>query len=531
MSSNSHKIYQSILLHAHLPYVRHPEHPKFFEENWLFEAISECYLPLIEMLHEVENKGIRGKITLTLTPTLTAMLSDDLLLSRYSARLADLVKLSKLETLKHSNNPEYKVVTEFYFKLFSRLQILFEEEYNRDLINEFKLLRSKGRIEVIGCAATHALLALSDDKRVIKSQIYTGVRAYEDTFGELPRGIWMPECAYTPLVSEVIKEAGCEYSIVDSHGILHADPMPKYSVFSPVRDVNDLILFGRDPESSKQVWSADTGYPGDYNYREFYRDLGWDEDEEYIGPYLVAPDIRHDLGLKYHRITGNTSIEHKAIYDPKVAQETAISHGRHFVDSRISQGNRLIAQCNNSVHILSPYDAELFGHWWFEGPNFLKSLIEYSSESELELVTPSDYLDITTEIQKVDVSISSWGNNGYFETWLNGNNDWIYDGLRNAEDKMQRLCHLYPKEKISEEEHRALQQAGRELLLAQSSDWAFILTSETTSEYATKRVRDHLSNFMTINTMLKTKNIDINFIDSLFYNNNIFPDIDYTVFS
>ena len=524
-------IFQSIILHAHLPYVRHPEQPKFFEENWLFEAISECYLPLIRMLTRLEQEDIPGRLTFTLTPTLSSMLQDEILITKYSRHLEQLCILSAQQAEKNRGNPRFKEVTQFYQQHFLELQRLFEDVYQRDILKQFIQLRNQGRIEIIGCAATHALLALSDNRQIIHSQIQTGVDSYVETFGESPRGIWMPECAYTPLVSEVIKKAGIEYSIVDSHGILHGTPMPRYSVFAPVKDENELILFGRDPESSKQVWSAQTGYPGDFNYREFYRDYGWDGDITEIGEFLVDREIRHDLGLKYYRITGDIPLNQKEIYNPIAAEERAKNHARHFVESRIRQGQRLLPECDDSVHILSPYDAELFGHWWFEGPVFLENVLRTAAGSELRLITPAEYLDLHRPLQQITVSTSSWGNNGYFETWLNGSNDWIYRELQVAERRMQQICRRFNRSKIQDLSIQALNQAGRELLLAQSSDWAFILTTGTTTDYATKRVREHLQNFQTICEMLEEDKVDNDYIQHLFSRNNIFPNIDYRVFT
>ena len=528
---NSAGIFQSIVLHAHLPYVRHPEHPKFFEENWLFEAISECYIPLITMLTRLEKENIPGSLTFTLTPTLCTMLQDELLISKYSQHLAQLCLLAEQQAEKNRNNPSFKRITAFYQQHFKELRHLFEDVYQRNLIAQFRRLRQRGRIEIISCAATHALLALTENNAIIRSQVQTGIDSYTATFGEPPRGMWLPECAYTPQVSEVVHQAGIEYSIVDSHGILHGTPMPRYSVFAPVRDRNELILFGRDPESSRQVWSAQTGYPGDFTYREFYRDYGWDGDVSEIGKFLVSEDIRHDLGLKYYRITGDVPLESKEIYEPLAAQNRAEIHGKHFVESRIHQGQRLLPDCDNMVHILSPYDAELFGHWWFEGPIFLESVLRNAANSKLQLITPARYLQQNRPLQQLDASTSSWGNNGYFETWLNGSNDWIYQELRVAEKQMQQVCRNFTDSPPKSKTAKALSQAGRELLLAQSSDWAFILTTDTTTEYATRRVKEHLRNFHKICTMIENDNIDSAYIQSLFITNNIFPNLDYHIFT
>ena len=150
-------------------------------------------------------------------------------------------------------------------------------------------------------------------KKPLKLKSLCGVQTYEKYFGRKPRGIWLPECGYIPEADKYLKEFGIQYIITESHGILYADPTPVYGTYAPIVSPNDIVAFGRDIESSRQVWSSINGYPGDYNYREFYRDIGYDADYDYIKPYIAHNGVRVHTGIKYYRITGDT--ENKDYYN------------------------------------------------------------------------------------------------------------------------------------------------------------------------------------------------------------------------
>jgi len=142
-----------------------------------------------------------------------------------------------------------------------------------------------------------------------------------------------------------------------------------------------VAAFGRDPDSSKQVWSADEGYPGDFWYRDFYRDIGFDLDYDYVRPYLPPTGQRIHTGLKYHRITGKT--DQKEPYDPERARSRVQEHADHFVETRLGQVAWLARQMERPPIVVCPYDAELFGHWWFEGPWWLEMVFRRLAETSL----------------------------------------------------------------------------------------------------------------------------------------------------
>ncbi|MCH7879731.1 MAG: hypothetical protein IH914_10515 [candidate division Zixibacteria bacterium] len=299
------KGYLALVLHAHLPFVRHPEHEYFLEEKWLFEAMTETYLPLLSIFEKLQQEAIPWRLTLSITPKLGAMFSDPLLQDRYERHLHELIELAEKEIHRTSKKSAHefhqaalnqKVVIDRSVRVF--------QQYNRNLVQGFKRFQDEGKLEIITCCATHGFLPLMKNENVQRAQIQIEKKNYEKHFGRSPRGIWLSECAYDYGIDDLLAEAGIKYFFVDAHGILYGTPRPKYGVFAPILAPANVAVFGRDMETSKQVWSRDAGYPGDVSYREFYRDLGYDADYDYIKPYLKQDGVRRNTGFKYHRITG-----------------------------------------------------------------------------------------------------------------------------------------------------------------------------------------------------------------------------------
>jgi 1,4-alpha-glucan branching enzyme len=515
--------YLALLLHAHLPFVRHPEREKFLEESWLFEAITESYLPLLQILQGWEHDGLPARLTLTLTPTLCSMLLDPLLQERYQRHLKALTGLAEKEILRTRNEPEFNRLADFYLKRLSALSDLYLN-CEGDLVGAFRRLQNGGRLEIIGCAASHALLPLLQHPPSVRAQILTGCSHYRACFGRDPSGFWLPECAYQAGVEPALAEAGVSWFVTESQGILHANPQPRRGVFAPIHTPLGLAAFGRDQASSKQVWSRQHGYPGDPRYRDFYRDIGFDLDLDYVQACLPTPEIRGFTGIKYHRVTGKEGA--KEIYDRAAALQAAADHARHFLESRIEQIRQVSGLLDQPPILLAPYDAELFGHWWYEGPEFLDHLVRAAAigPTPLKMLTPGDYLQRHPAGQLAQPAASSWGESGDWRVWLNETNAWIYPHLRVAQQRMTQLAQQFPSPPPLEK--RALQQAARELLLAQSSDWAFLLRTGTSPDYGRKRVTDHLFRFTVLHEQLTGAGVNERWLEKIESRDNLFQEVD-----
>jgi 1,4-alpha-glucan branching enzyme len=415
-----------------------------------------------------------------------------------------------------------------YLNQFCRARDTFEH-YQRNLVLAFKKFQDLGKLEVITCGATHGYFPLMDVcKESVRAQVKVACSHYESVFGRRPRGIWLPECGYYPGHDEILKEAGLRFFFTDSHGVLHGTPRPKYGVFAPVYcKGTGVAAFARDLESSKQVWSSIEGYPGDYNYREFYRDIGFDLEYDYIKPYIHPDGVRINTGVKYYRITGTGN--NKEPYVPQWARERAADHAGNFMFNRQKQVEYLYDFMQKKPLLVSPYDAELFGHWWYEGPQWLDLLMRKLScdQDEIRMITPSEYLSENPRNQVITPSMSSWGWKGYSEMWLQGPNDWIYRHLHAASGRMTELAKGYPHAEGLL--RRCLNQALRELLLAQSSDWAFIMGTGTHTSYAVRRTKEHVLRFTRLYEDIKSNSIDEEWLADIEYKDNIFPNIDYRV--
>ncbi|HMP76301.1 MAG TPA: DUF1957 domain-containing protein [Kiritimatiellia bacterium] len=524
--------YLSLVLHGHLPYVRHPEHEEFFEERWLFEAITECYIPLIKTCGGLLADGIPFCLALSLSPTLCAMLQDELLQQRYMRHLEKLIELSHMEVRRTANEPKLNRLARFYRDWLTETAGLYEVRYGRDLIKAFKRFQDAGALELFTTCATHGYLPLlKTHPRAVEAQVKVGAESYRRTFGRAARGIWVPECAFYPGLESVLGAAGFSYFFVDSHGILHASVRPHYGLFAPLACENGVAAFGRDPESSRQVWSSHEGYPGDYDYRDFYRDLGFDADFDYIKPYILDGKTRILTGIKYHRVTGRSG--EKELYDPGIAREKAALHAAHFFECRVKQAAWQAERMDRPPLIVSPYDAELFGHWWFEGPWFIDFLVRQAARhpEDVELITPGDYLDRHPVLQRSTPSASSWGWQGYNECWLSGCNEWIYPELHRAAGVMTDLATRFQGDPPGSMRERILNQAARSLLLAQSSDWPFIMKCGTAVDYANRRVKDQLARFHFLCDAVKKNDVDPRKLAALEHLDNLFPFLDFRVYA
>ncbi len=518
----------SLVLHAHLPYVRHPEYESFLEEDWLYEAITETYVPLLRMMDRLEADGVPFALTMSITPPLAEMLADPLLQQRYGKRLQDLLELAAKEADRRRGTP-FAEAADFYVRELEEVREIWEGRYGRNVLKGFKRHQDEGRLCIVTCGATHGYLPLMATDEGRRAQVQVARANYRKHFDRDPDGIWLPECAYAPGLDRVLAEAGIRFFFTETHGLTFATPRPKFGHYRPVFCESGVAAFGRDPECSKQVWSADEGYPGDADYREFYRDAGWEAPEEDVRP-IIHDGVRRNVGLKYHRITGKVDLQDKQPYFPSAAASKAAEHAGNFLFNRQAQLRHLNGQLGVHPHLVAPYDAELFGHWWFEGPTFLEMFFRKAAfdQQELRLTTPRQWLADNPTAQICTPAASSWGDKGFYGVWLNGDNAWIYKHLHRAEERMAELAMRYSNP--TDLERRALNQAARELLLAQASDWAFIMTMKTTVPYAIKRTRDHVHNFNGLYLQVTEGRIEEGWLGELEWKNAAFQEIDYSVF-
>ncbi|HLO02468.1 MAG TPA: 1,4-alpha-glucan branching protein domain-containing protein [Symbiobacteriaceae bacterium] len=472
-----------LVLHAHLPYVN-PSGAEILEERWLYEAVTETYIPLLWSLQRLLAEGIRPRLTLSLSAPLLAMLGDSALMARCRAHVARMAELGAREATRLAGS-DLAAAAEFHRQRLLEVGATLDRSGN-DLLTPFGQLAQAGSIALITAAGTHPVLPLLADDRTRRLQIEVALQIFEQRFGFRPAGLWLPECAYAPGLDHLLAAHGIRWSLTDDAAVRAAYPPVKGAVLTTPGGV---ALFGRDQAVTRQVWDSRGGYPGDPAYREFYRDQGYDLPLDEVAPYLVEGWVRSDTGLKFYRVTahGPGLMGQKEPYRPAEAAAQVAAHARHFVE-RLKE---------RTGPIVAPFDAELFGHWWFEGPAWLEAVWRLiASEGEVAVASPDEWLAAGWAPPLAQVPPATWGAKGDFSVWVGPANDQIWPELHKAERAFWAVVEgragAPPDSPLSPP---VLEAAGSALLLAQASDLPFIMTGQTAVQWAEREFRTHLDRF------------------------------------
>lgn len=518
----------ALVLNAHLPFVRQPDYPRFLEERWLFESLSETYLPLLRLFAKLEAERIPWKLSLAISPTLCSMLGDPLLRERYAAWLATQRELAEKELERTRGEPAFHALALMYHELYTQNIDDFTVLHGYNILSALDFYYKKGRLELMTSAGTQAFLPVYRSyPEAIAAQVETAVVSFRSFFGRSPSGFWMPQLGWYPGVEELLGAYGLQYTVVSTRGALLGKPTPQYGSYAPVTCPNGFTAFIRDVAATEAVWSETDGYPSDPVYRDFYRDIGFDLPLDYIGPYVEQNQIRTFTGFKYWSVTGRG--EDKLPYDPAHASAKAVEHAENFLYSRTRQARKAQALMNRPPLMVSPYDAELFGHWWYEGPQWLEALFRKAQgTSEIRFVSLGEYLKQYPENFESVPEFSSWGDGGYAGVWIEKANDWVYRHAFKMIERMTELAERFPDESGLRE--RVLNQAAREVLLVQASDWPFLLRAGKAGSFARKQVEDAVTNFTRIYEMLCANTVGTEWLTRLEKRNNIFPQMNYRVF-
>lgn len=582
----------TFVLHSHLPYVRLAGRWPHGEE-WIHEAATETYIPLLKTLFDLKEEGHNFKLTIGITPVLAEQLSDETVLENLDNFLEDKIQAAQRDIhLFEPNNvtpfdggtdadlgmsslvteaaqrseeladPHLHYLAGWYKNYYETARAIFNDQLQRDIIGAFRQLQDEGFIEIMASAATHGYLPLLSKDGSIRGQIKTGLRSYERIFGRKATAFWLPECAYRPAyydennekrpgLEAFLAEEGVKVFFSETHAITGGQPVgvaagnvigpygeikrryviPTLHSPLPQRDAttfqsyyvsntldgpastdhSGVAVIGRNNNTGQQVWSAEWGYPGDFDYREFHKKAG-------------------SSGLQYWRVTGaKVDLEHKDHYHPDWAEYKIDQHAEHFA--------HLVGDLIRDYHnqneqygiIAASYDAELFGHWWFEGVHWLGKVLRHlSQDEEIDLTTASEYISNHPPQDALHLPEGSWGTGGTHFTWENGETYWMWQPLHEAEARMATLAAQF--DDPTEDEKVVLQQAARELLLMQSSDWPFQITTGQAREYAIQRFSQHVERFKQLALSLENGDPNRANAEALYELDKVFPDIDYRDF-
>jgi 1,4-alpha-glucan branching enzyme len=489
----------ALVLHSHLPYVRGAGRWPHGEE-WVHEAILGTYLPLLVLLHDLRDEGVRYRITIGVTPTLLEQLADPDICTRFLAYADDQIRRAELDAWDFgvAGASMKQAVAEFYRGSYGRLKLAFTQRFGRDIAGAFADLARTGEVEILTSAATHGYLPLLD-ARSVEAQLRVGLASTKRLVGIEPTGIWLPECAYKPGLERALERHGFTHFFTDAalmrgrevglaakpfrskraerHSgtgarvalLDQAEPLldPEVDLFRPYLVADSAVAaVSRHPEISGQVWSASQGYPGDPFYREFHR-----------------KDDRS--GLRYWRVTGTTDLGNKAEYSVPMAGERVRAHAEHFTASVRDELAAHRSTTGRDGMVVTTFDSELFGHWWFEGIDWLGLVLRELSDLA---TTVAGRLEVEPPRERIALAEGSWGKNNDHSTWIAPQTNWMWDGIRSAASKVRALADDPPRDALRK---RAADHALRELLLLESSDWPFLVTTGQAGDYATERFRSH----------------------------------------
>jgi len=527
----------SFLLHGHLPFVYHPEKNKFLEEDWFNEAMTEVYIPLVIMLHELKDKNIKNSFTISLSPTLLSMMSNELLIKKFTSYLDQRIIFLENEVNNYiqfdqsnSNLKSSYNLLNFYKNISDK----FINKYQKNIINEFRILRNKNIIEIITTSITHTFSPnFQPYPHYLKLQISSAISDFNSYFGFKPDGFWLPECGYFEGLEQILLENKIKYTIIEAHGILMGDTLPINGVYSPVFSDNGFAFFPRDIDSAKNVWSRQEGYPASVEYRDFHKDIGteWSDNsrvKKMLHKNIDNEYIKSFTGIKYWAI-GEDSNGNKKSYNPFFAKEMTKIHANDFLDKRETINKKISKSMNKPPLFTAPYDMELFGHWWFEGIDFLKNIaVEADKRKNISLTTFSSYLKEYNNHQVINPQYSTWGQNGFSQVWNNENNNRLIIDSHEILDKYEKIIFDIKSKNIenNSNEKKALVMLTKILFLLTSSDWPFLINSGIAA-YPTKRFYIHKEDFEKLYIQIENKKIDKKILKDLNFKYPVFSNIKY----
>lgn len=519
----------SLVLNAHLPFVRRPEYPDYLEERWLFEAVSECYLPMLRAFRRLEADSVPFKLALSFSPTLQAMLTDPLLQDRYLAYTDKQSDFARREIERcGASSPEGRLAS-MYASLYESDRADFLDLYQKNILRGFDYFHKKGMVELLTTTGTHAFMPLySEYPESEAAQVETAIISHRKNFGKSPQGFWLPHLGYYPGLENVLKSYNLSYAILDPRALIFGDPVPFSGCFAPVRTPCGFYAFARDAESVSALYDGKEGYPSAPAYRDFYRDVGYDLPAELVADFMPDGKTRVPTGFKYRAI-GMDGAE-KRIYDAEKARAQAVEHACNFVYNRRLCLKRAQECMEVPAMAIAAFDAELLGHWWFEGVDWLEAVLrEFAADGDgPRCVTPSEYLEKAAGVQESQPAFSSWAESGYCEPWLEKSNAWLCRHIYKAACRMVELADRFPNESGLKE--RALNQAAREILLMQNSDWPYLMRTPGSEPFAKAQMEDAIGNFSKIYDMLSRNAINTEWLTRLEKRNNLFPFINYRMF-
>lgn len=522
----------NLVLHTHLPWVlNHGAWPH--GEDWLYEAVAECYVPLLNVFNDLVAEGIPPRVTLDISPVLCEQLAHPDMPAKFINYCNEMIAAAKKDKDDFSQwgyDAHHIYLTEFWANWYTERRDDFIKKYDKNVIGALKSLQDKDAIEIMTCGATHGYFAILGTEESIEMQVITAINNYEKHFGRKPRGMWLPECAYRPAyewhsyipvnpfhhkrlrpgVEQILFEHNIDYFITDQELLDNSYPIGRFeddekTDFMPINrldyipkpwnfDKNPLRLhlaassekvefgyaaaFTRHRDIAMQVWSGEVGYPAEADYLDFHK------------KHMASK-------LRYWRVTDKKAdMMYKTLYHPDWVFHKLDMQANHFIHQIENTINYHHNQTGIFGTLCAPFDTELFGHWWFEGPEFIRMVLKGLNNSPwVNSATLSEQYDRVKPKEVMRFPEGSWGENNNHDVWMNSDTEWTWECIYNNEYRFSRILNKYPIDSMNKVMTRIMKQAMRELLLLQASDWQFLIHTWSARDYAEQRFFYHHNDF------------------------------------
>lgn len=515
-----------LVICGHQGYIRHIDEDRDYgpENDILFSAISQTYLPLVNLLNKLKDDGISFKISLVLSPILCSLLSDAIIQEQYIQWLDRRIAFGEKEVLRLKGDSLLLKNAEACLEKAKQDKIDFEECYNRNLLREFSRLAKSGNVELLATAGSYAFLPhYSDMTEVLNAQIETGIYSHKYFFGSAPEGFWLPYMGYSDGIEKNLRSYGINYTILDSHGILFSKETPDFGIFKPVRSNNSLVLFARDEETPSDIENPEFGYMNNPVYKAQNRDVCFELSSSEIMDFIPENKARANSLYRYWAREKENSV----VYDKSIALEQAKKDAISFLTAKNNKLNEAAKLVDGDVSLVCTLDASVLGQDWAEGIYWLENVIRENKESSF--VSCSSLIVNQFKLPKITPYVSANSGTGYGEDLLDSSNSWMIRYTRKMGERMVDLAERFPSD--TGLKARLLNLGAKELMLAQSAEWPKMIHDGNFPEYVEDYFKSCVLAFTAVFDSLGSNTVSTEWLTSLEKKHCLFPWMNYRIFS
>lgn len=511
-----------LVIVAHQGYIRHLESENQYaaENNILFSAISQTYLPLLNLFNSLRKEEKTFRVSMVLSPMLCALLDDEVVKQEYLAWLDARIALGEAEVSRLSSDEKLCAQAQKKLDAYRQNKIDFTETYGQNLLKAFGSLSRKGYLELLATAGSYAFLPhYADLTEVVNAQVETGIYSHRYYFGAKPEGFYLPYMGFAPGLDAILRSYGITYTIVDTHALLFSKSKVEKGIFAPVRTPSSLVLLGRDCQTPEDI-SGEEGFAANPVYKDVNKDIGFELSASDLTSFLSDGMPRVATGYRYWS-------KDEDIYNEEEALSQAKKDAQTFVAAKKAKLDRASSLMSDDASLVCTFDAELFGQSWAEGITFLQEIL--NNHEDLELSGCGSVISNQFIYPKIEAYPSAASGTGYGEDLLDSSNGWLLRYTRKMGERMVDLAGRFPSD--TGLKARLLNLGAKELMIAQSAEWAKMLHEENDSDYVTERFKESIRSFLMVFDALGSNTVSTEWLTDLEKRHPLFPWMNYRIFS